>query len=103
MVKRLIFIMLMILALPLQTFAASSYIVSSTDNRYTYGDCKEDLALLTEKYPVRENSRRQRDLWRHLRKSQGKETDFCNSRTSWTGIHQQSGGHAHGGILLQKL
>lgn len=41
------------LAMPAESFAASKYIVSDTDSKYTYSDLKEDMNKLVEKYPDR--------------------------------------------------
>ena len=89
MMKRLILIMCIFLALPLECFGASNYIVSSTDSKYTYGDFTEDLYALTEKYPDRLS------VLCYPWKSRGEKTDICNSRNSWQGVYQQPAGYAH--------
>lgn len=53
MAKRIIIIFSIFLALPMNTFGASSHIVDEKDSKYTYSDFTEDLNALTEKYPDR--------------------------------------------------
>ena len=53
MAKRFIIILCIFLALPIETFSASSDIVSTSDSKYTYSDFIEDLNALTDKYPDR--------------------------------------------------